>query len=239
MRLRSCGWALLAVLTTATSSVAAVLCAPKSGVGAVTVRPACKPNQVQLDPISLGLQGPPGPKGDTGNPGPQGPAGPAGPTALVLVDSTGAKVGDVVGADTTMPNVTIATAIGNQTVLLTAARSGFGSNSPGDFFEPPASTYSTIYFSGLHCSGPAYIKPTMTAVLPWLRVVVREDRYAYIPASSTIEDIVYQSAWLESPSLSFCNDGPFAPPQTAHGVVATSVVDLFSLFTPPFDVRTP
>lgn len=48
---------------------AAVLCAPQSGEGTVKVRASCKANETLLDPVALGLQGPPGP------PGPQGPPG--------------------------------------------------------------------------------------------------------------------------------------------------------------------
>ena len=73
---------------------AAVLCAPKSGEGTVRVREACKKNEVQLDPATLGLQGPPGPpgpKGDKGNPGEQGPAGPG----AVVRDANEAFVGIV------------------------------------------------------------------------------------------------------------------------------------------------
>ncbi len=77
---------LLAVLMVGICSRAEadVLCAPKSGEGTVSVRTACKNNEVQLDPVTLGLQGPPGPaglpgvqglKGDKGDPGPQGPPG--------------------------------------------------------------------------------------------------------------------------------------------------------------------
>ncbi|MEK7649392.1 MAG: hypothetical protein AAB367_00285 [Patescibacteria group bacterium] len=47
---------------------AEALCRPKSGV-AVRVRTECKKQEVQLDPITLGLQGPAGPTG------PQGPEG--------------------------------------------------------------------------------------------------------------------------------------------------------------------
>ena len=47
-----------------------VLCANPSG--SVFVRTQCKISEIHLDPVALGLVGPPGP------PGPQGPPGPAG-----------------------------------------------------------------------------------------------------------------------------------------------------------------
>jgi len=43
------------------SANAAVLCAPKSEQGSVSVRTECKKNEVQLDPVALGLRGPTGP----------------------------------------------------------------------------------------------------------------------------------------------------------------------------------
>lgn len=68
----------------AVNADADVLCRPKNGV-TVRVRVACKTQEVQLNPIILGLQGPAGPtgpqgeKGDTGDVGEQGVAGPIGP----------------------------------------------------------------------------------------------------------------------------------------------------------------
>jgi hypothetical protein len=56
------------------SADAAVLCMNSSG--SVFVRDGCKSNQKVLDPVALGLVGPPGPQGPIG---PQGPAGPPGP----------------------------------------------------------------------------------------------------------------------------------------------------------------
>jgi len=56
---------------------AEVLCANKAG--AVFVRAQCSKNEVQLDPVALGLVGPRGPKGEAGPAGPAGPEGPPGP----------------------------------------------------------------------------------------------------------------------------------------------------------------
>lgn len=56
---------------------AAVLCARKdqegNASGTVVIRQECKKNEVQLDPVALGL------KGEKGDPGPQGPQGDTGP----------------------------------------------------------------------------------------------------------------------------------------------------------------
>src|SRR2546425_4734098 len=59
---------------------AAVLCTAGSGSGTVRVREACRPREVQLDPVALGLQGPPGPRGLRG-------------PAMTWVDANGAFVG--------------------------------------------------------------------------------------------------------------------------------------------------
>jgi len=62
------------------SANALVLCARRKADGtidgALRARPACKPREVVVDPVALGLQGPQGPQG---LPGPAGPTGPQGP----------------------------------------------------------------------------------------------------------------------------------------------------------------
>jgi len=60
-----------ALLVTSTARAALVLCQKKSG--AVFVRSACKKKETPLDPVALGLQGPPGNTGAKGDPGPPGP----------------------------------------------------------------------------------------------------------------------------------------------------------------------
>jgi hypothetical protein len=70
---------LMSVLLAATAQASAVLCARPRSDGtfntSVKLREACKPSEVQLDPVSLGLQGPKGDKGGPGEPGPQGEPG--------------------------------------------------------------------------------------------------------------------------------------------------------------------
>ncbi len=68
---------------------ATVMCAAKRAATAVLregapirLRTACRSNEVQVDPVSLGLQGPqgvPGPPGEPGATGPDGQPGAAGP----------------------------------------------------------------------------------------------------------------------------------------------------------------
>jgi len=218
-------------------AVAAVLCAPKSGAGPVSVRAACGRNQVQLDPAALGLQGPPGERG---------PAGAPGPTAAILVDSTGTKVGDVVGIDPMSPdppgpNVTIVTTVNNQSMLLTANFYGFGGNSPADNREGIGT--STVFFSERDCAGTAYILAGGVRgplLVLWPRIVTLHGRYAYIPQSTTLENLITRSALIEpvpkgAPGLEDC----VLVNEPITDAMPASVIDLFSLFTPPFTVRAP
>ena len=72
--------AVMACVAMSASASAAVLC--RTSTGLVAVRDACKRGETQLDPVALGLQGPPGPtgpQGDKGDPGPAGAPGATGP----------------------------------------------------------------------------------------------------------------------------------------------------------------
>src|SRR5437899_2111445 len=86
MRRMSC--AAVVVLLVTSAARAAVLCTSGSGSGTVRVRAECRLHETQLDPVTLGLQGP---KGDKGDPGLQGPPGPG----AVVRDANGAFVGSV------------------------------------------------------------------------------------------------------------------------------------------------
>jgi len=67
------------------TSTSAILC--KAADGTLKVRSAvCQRKEARVDPVSLGLQGPPGPQGPGGPSGPQGPVGPL-PKLKVVVRS--------------------------------------------------------------------------------------------------------------------------------------------------------
>ena len=101
----------LALVAFATPADALVMCGPKKPDGslregaAVKLRSACKPNEVVVDPVALGLQGPPG------------------VGAAILTDSTAARIGvvvawpdliyleDVVVRGVTMPLVILASSV--------------------------------------------------------------------------------------------------------------------------------
>ena len=61
------------VLVLGSAVHAGVLCTGRGGI--LRVRDACKPRETRVDPVALGLQGPPGPPGAPGQPGPQGVKG--------------------------------------------------------------------------------------------------------------------------------------------------------------------
>ena len=56
----------------AVPAYALVICTGRSGTGAMRVRATCRTNEVQVDPVALGLQGPPGPPGASGLVGTEG-----------------------------------------------------------------------------------------------------------------------------------------------------------------------
>lgn len=77
----------LAAALAAGPAHALVLCAPKKGQGALSVRTACKKNQTVVDPASIGLEGLQGPTGPTGPTGPIGADGAVGVSGYEVVSS--------------------------------------------------------------------------------------------------------------------------------------------------------
>src|SRR5262244_825976 len=72
---------LLLLVGMSASVDALILCANPSG--SVVALPQCKAGMTQLDPVVLGIAGPPGPQGPAGPAGPAGATGPAGSTGPV------------------------------------------------------------------------------------------------------------------------------------------------------------
>lgn len=65
-----------AVVANGSALEADVLCVSASG--ALNIAAQCRPGTKQVNPLALGLVGPPGPAGPAGQPGPIGPTGPQG-----------------------------------------------------------------------------------------------------------------------------------------------------------------
>ncbi len=74
------GVVVVVLALTVAPSFAAVLCSTRSGD--LKVRDTCRRGETQVDPVALGLEGPPGAKGDPGQPGQPGPQGPTGPAGV-------------------------------------------------------------------------------------------------------------------------------------------------------------
>lgn len=67
----------LLLVVSSARTAAEVLCTNRSG--SLFVRVQCRRGETQVDPVALGLVGPPGVPGTQGPPGPAGPEGPDGP----------------------------------------------------------------------------------------------------------------------------------------------------------------
>src|SRR5438874_5836813 len=128
--------AVVACVATATTASATVLC--KTSTGLVAVRDACKRGETQLDPIALGLQGPPGPTGATGATGATGPPGPG----LVVRDANGQFVGLFLGG------TTLRRRVGGQLLQLLFDASGF----------LEFGNRSVVLYQSADCSGPVLMQ---------------------------------------------------------------------------------
>jgi hypothetical protein len=82
----------LSVLCLAANAGAVVLCARQRADGTfnstVRIRESCRATEMQLDPVALGLEGPPGPQGAKGDPGV-----PGSDAGVTVRDSTGKIIG--------------------------------------------------------------------------------------------------------------------------------------------------
>ena len=131
----------------AVTAHADVLCRPKNGT-TVRVRPACRTQEVQLDPVALGLQGPAGPTGSQGEPGVQGVAGPTGPAGMDGLNAETLHVFDDNGQDL---GVFVATNFSTQYHVYDVSE---GIVIP--FTDPATGSFEQlerIYYDQLNCEG--------------------------------------------------------------------------------------
>jgi hypothetical protein len=143
-----------------------VLCKPKQGA-ALRVRTVCERNEVTVDPIALGLQGPQGPGGPTGVAGPQGTMGVQGlpGPGSAIRDANNALVGAVVSIPNQgvpQDNLLLGPVTGAWVIRTVGAsppllfwvtsqgflNTGFDSN-------PTASPF-ILYFESSNCTGQPY-----------------------------------------------------------------------------------
>ncbi len=152
MRMRKQLFAIVGLAVMTADVHAMVLCTSSRGSGTVRVRPACRGNETQLDPVTLGLQGPSGPAGPTGTTGTSGPGGDRGP-ALVWKDANGVFVGLAEGGGPTavrrLPN--------GDLVRLALDERGFKTQ-----FEQPTflDFWGSYYFVSADCTGTPLIPAT-------------------------------------------------------------------------------
>ena len=157
-------------------------------------------------------------KGDTGGQGPQGPQGPEGPAgpSIVVLDALGAEVGrvlDVINSET----LTIPLRVSGHTIMLFANKEGFFRNDQFPLFESS------------DCSGtPLMRKPTPSL---FSTVTVGSPGHTvYLPDP----DASFQNILIKSVLKPNGCDLQL-PLRTFLVVPAIPLVDLDTLFTPPFE----
>lgn len=205
------------------SADAAVLCAPKKGTGPVTVREACGKNEIQLDPLALGLQGlpgPQGPKGDKGDTGSQGPIGPPGASSssAAVYGANGNKVGDVIG--TSIASMVVTFEAGRNLFALSVGKDEIGGQLDG-----------TFRYESTDCSGtPFTYYPEPGRIFPFV-VISAPGRTVYLPDQNATPYFFHYGSTRDENGL--CQ----ASSDVWTGVPAIPLVDLNTLFTPPFHVE--
>lgn len=119
----------------------------------VRLRATCKPSEVEIDPVAVGLQGPagaPGADGEDGLAGPPGPVGPTGP-GMVARDANDAQIGVAQTGDDLDAIAAIAT------VEIEGARRTIWAGLDTEGFRSWTFGEALLYFTTLDCSGDAFI----------------------------------------------------------------------------------
>lgn len=213
----SCAIVLLLLVTFASNASAADLfCADKSGK--LSVRPACKKGE-RVVPVNV--PGPMGPKGDTGEPG---------PTAPSIYDSTGLRIGHMMGSgcpggqgEATLIH-TIAS-LGDSLYFLCFNKNGYRSIDAG----------LETYYTSMDCSGSAFASPSVVQArragfVPHPLVLPPASTLYEVPTGAVAADTNYRSYLHETGSCI-----------QASGVLSlvpvTRVADMDEIFVPPIEVR--
>lgn len=149
---------------------ALVMCGSKKPDGAlregasIKLRTTCRSNELQVDPVALGLQGPAGPTGPIGPTGEGGPAGPPGTNGGVAArDANGALIGPVasgVEANTGGGSSSYQAVVVSSTEVLGVSRLVWAQVQPAGFawqFTDPDGTTSALLYASAGCAGTAYV----------------------------------------------------------------------------------
>lgn len=247
-----------------TSASAVTLCAKPRSDGSfsttVKIRTSCVGREVALDPVALGLQGPPGPTGAIGADGPAGPAGPVGepgpvgiqgPTglqgqqgdpgpegpdgaSLVMKDALGIVLGRVLGRDPS--NFLLTRIVDGRTVAVFANRSALAPST----IAPGTVASTTVWYESTDCSGTALVDSEFSQqMLPIVRSTYGPfgDTLAYIPTEPVAERTVRSNRQALTPDWS-CSFFPGSPGQVRTTAPAILIDPAFiTTATPPLHVE--
>lgn len=194
----------------------------------------CNPKETATDWNITGAPGPQGPQGAQGSAGPPGPSSSEG---LAIYDSTVRKLGDVItvipngGSDGPIRDFVFPFRMNGTTYVLTIGPGLdiFFGNAVGTFFE------------STDCSGPMWISPRKLtppgtpAALPHVAVLYPGwTMYIGNRAAEPEMRMIRSALGFTVPPDGGCYP---VPPSLFSVIPAEPLIDLLTIFTPPFSVR--
>lgn len=156
---------------------------------------------------------------------------PHAPKGVEIVDANGKQVGTVVEAR--VRDVTIALSVNGRRVLLDVVSSVSTEYSPGGSVFPPLRGASLLSFESRDCSGPPLMFQPPTRLLD-AGAIAPPGLTLYLPAVPRAAPATF--VWGSYMGTAGCQATLFSSPSDSL-VPAVAVVDLLTLFTPPFRLR--
>jgi hypothetical protein len=150
---------------------------------------------------------------------------------LVVVDADGKQVGTVVGA--MINQVTIALSVNGRGVLLDVVSTVSTEYSPGAGVLAPLRGSSLLSFESRDCSGPPLLSQRPPRLLD-AGAIAPPGLTLYLPAVPRAAPATF--VWGSYVGIAGCQAVPM-PVTVGDLVPAVAVVDLLTLFTPPFRLR--
>ena len=182
------------------------------------------PGSAQSGQAVVGPPGPVGPAGPAGPAGPQGlqgPPGPSGGAGMMVVDSADRVVGSVIGFTFDGPQRILPNVVLQKDGLLVGLTVG-----PGGL----EGSGGSLFFDQAGCQGQAYLSgPFDTLILPGTIEV--PDQTLYVPDLSATPGLVTVRSFLQ---IGTCFTFQF---DLLTAVPAIPLVDLGTLYTPPFSTK--
>lgn len=149
--------------------------------------------------------------------------------SLTVFDANGNRVGGVVGVTEPQEPVVIAFHVGTYVFPLWVHRGAFAGDTIG------AATQNSVFFETTDCSGPSFALAMSTVILPRI-VVARPGSTIYFADPFAAPQVITARSFL--PGASGAPPDPCGVAMSAVTVVpAIPLLDLDTLFTPPFSVR--